>query len=111
MKKRFLIIIPIMLLLLLLFILLLNTGSKKSIVGKWKSVDKENEYFFYFNDDKTCSYEMKVARLGCTYEDDGKKITILYKGTDQSRTYEYHFEEEYLIISDDSNNNKFIKQN
>ncbi len=109
MKKIMLRILPVIL--LLLFISIIRSGIKKSIVGKWKSVDEENEYFFYLNRDKTCSYEMKVARLDCTYEYDGEKITILYSGATKSRIYEYHFENDTLIIIDDSNNeNKLIKQ-
>ena len=107
MKKVFL---GIILVLLISF----SCGCKKStvsIVGKWKSTDENNEYYYIFNDDKTCSYEMKVARLGCTYENDKNKITILYDGTEQAKTYEYRFEKKDLIIIDDNgNDNRFIKQ-
>ncbi len=96
---------------IIIFILLfLTTGCKKSIVGKWKSLGKKTEYYYIFNEDKTCSYEMKIARLGCTYEEDGKLLTILYKGTDYPKTYEYRFDGKTLIIVDDNgNDNKFTK--
>ncbi len=53
---------------------------------------------------------MKVARLDCTYEDDGKSLTILYKGSDQAKTFEYRFEKNNLIITDNNGkDNIFIK--
>ena len=95
----------------LLSLLLITTGCKKSIVGKWKFTDEKSEYYYIFNNDKTCSYEMKVARLDCTYEDKGEKITILYNGSDQARTFEYRFEKGNLIIVDDNGkDNIFTKE-
>ena len=94
----------------LILLVFLTSGCRKSVVGKWKYVDENNEYYYIFNEDKTCSYEMKVARLGCTYEENGQTLTILFDGTDQARTYEYYFEGKTLIIKDDTgNDNKFIK--
>ncbi len=96
---------------LLCSLLILTTGCKKSIVGKWKSVESATEYYYIFNKNKTCSYEMTVARLDCTYEEDGKKLTILYNGNPNPTTYEYRFENNILIIKDSSgNDNKFIKE-
>ena len=84
---------------------------KKSIVGKWKAIDKESEYYYIFNSDKTCSYEMTVARLDCTYEENDSKLTILYNGTENPVTFEYRFENNMLIIKDDTgNDNKFVKE-
>ena len=96
---------------ILLFLLLfLTTGCKKSIIGKWKAIETKNEYYYIFNNDKTCSYEMKFAKLGCTYENDDKIITILFKGTEQAKTYDYYFEGQTLVIKDDiGKDNKFIK--
>ena len=95
----------------LLSSLFLITGCKKSIVGKWKSIDNDNEYYYIFNNDKTCSYEMIVARLDCTYEVDDNNITILYKGNEKAKTYNYFFEGKTLIIKDDTGkDNKFIKE-
>ena len=97
---------------LVLFLsLFLLTGCKKSIVGKWKANDTKTEYYYIFNSDKTCSYEMTVARLDCTYEHDDTKLTILYNGNDKPTTYEYRFEGSNLIIKDDKgNDNKFTKE-
>ena len=97
------------------FILFLSlfmlTGCRKTIVGKWKSIDGEDEYYYIFNKDRTCSYELPVARLDCTYEIDDEKITILYKGNDKATTFEYKFKGNSLIIIDDRNNyNEFIKE-
>lgn len=54
----------------LLLSLVLITGCGKSIVGKWKAEDAKNEYYYIFNKDKTCSYEMIGARL------EGKTLII-----------------------------------
>ena len=96
---------------IIFIILLLTTGcGKKSIIGKWKSTDTKDEYYYNFNKDKTCSYEMKAARLDCTYEIDENKITILYKGSKKSNTFEYQFKGNTLIITDENKNeNKFTK--
>lgn len=94
----------------LFLLLFLTTGCKKSIIGKWKAIDVENEYYYIFNKDNTCSYEMNVARLDCTYEIDDENVTILYKGKDKENIYKYYFEGSTLIIKDlNGKNNKFIK--
>ena len=97
---------------LFFLLLFLATGCKQSIVGRWKSIDTENEYYYLFNHDKTCSYEMRVARLDCTYEIDDNKIYILYNGNDEAHTFQYRFEENNLIIQDESGkSSKFVKAN
>ena len=93
-----------------LLTIIITKSSQKSIVGKWKAIESNTEYYYIFNNDKTCSYEMNVARLNCTYKKDRKKITILYKGNEKENTYEYYFEGKTLIIKDEKGtNNKFIK--
>ncbi len=95
----------------ILLLLVVITGCKKSIIGKWKAIETNNEYYFVFNKDKTCSYEMTVARLDCTYEEDGEKLTILYKGNEKDKTYQYRFDGSTLIIRDDTGkDNKFTKE-
>lgn len=95
----------------ILLSLFLFTGCGKSIVGKWKSTDTNNEYYYIFNKDKTCSYEMSVARLDCTYEENDGKLQIIFKGSEKTNTYEYRFEKGVLIIKDNTGkNNKFIKE-
>ena len=95
----------------LLLTLVLITGCKKSIVGKWKAIDTKTEYYYIFNNDKTCSYEMTVARLDCTYEENDGKLIILYNGNTKPTIYEYRFEGSTLIIKDDNDkDNKFIKE-
>ncbi len=113
MKKNFLGITIILLLVLsIILVLVLITNKKKSIVGKWKAVDTESEYYYIFNDDKTCSYEMTVARLNCKYKQDNEKLTILYDGDDRKIKYEYRFQKDMLIIKDENGkDNKFVKAN
>ncbi len=95
----------------LILLLIIATGCKKSIVGKWKAIDSNKNFYYIFNKDKTCSYEMTVARLGCTYEEDGEKLTILYKGNDKPTTFTYAFEGNTLIIKDSANKEyKFNKE-
>ena len=54
---------------------------------------------------------MTVARLDCTYEEDGEKLTILYKGNEKPKTYQYRFDGSTLIIRDDTGkDNKFTKE-
>ena len=101
---------------ILLLSLFLTTGcqnneQQRSIVGKWKSIENDIEYYYIFNDDKTCSYEMTMARLDCTFEEDSGKLTILYNGNDNPTIYEYHFEKNNLIITDPTGKeNKFIEE-
>ena len=116
MKKKYLGILFILLILIIGLILttgLISTsGDKKNIIGKWKAIDVKNEYYYIFNKDKTCSYEMIVARLDCTYEIKGKELIILYKGNKESNTYEYKFKGNTLIIKDNTGkDNKFSKIN
>lgn len=111
MKKH---ILWILLLLFLIFILLwvfFTIKNQKSIIGKWKAIETEDEYYYIFNKDNTCSYEMTYARLDCTYKKDKETLTILYKGNNKSNTYKYHFKNKILIIKDNTGkDNKFIKE-
>ncbi len=97
--------------LFLLLSSLLITGCGKNIIGKWRAIDASNEYYYIFNKDKTCSYKMSVASLDCTYEMNGEKLNILFKGNEKTITYQYHFEKGILIIKDSTGKeNKFIKK-
>lgn len=99
-------------LLIIITILILIIGNKKSIIGIWKSVDTDSTYYYIFNKDKTCSYEMKVARLGCTFKYDDEKIIIEYNGSPKEKIFEYRLEKDVLIIKDKSGQeHKFIKEN
>lgn len=109
MKKYFL---GVLIIVAIVFFINACKPKQPSVVGKWKSIDAENEYYYLFNQDKTCSYEMLVARLDCTYEIDGDNINILYNGNDTTSTFQYHFEENTLIIQDESGkSSKFVKAN
>ena len=110
-NKKIYIIGATICLLLTISVIILIIGNKKSIIGKWKSTDTNNEYYYIFNKDKTCSYEMTVARLDCTYEIEESKLIIKFKGNDKPKSYEYRFENQNLIIKDDTNrDNRFIKE-
>ena len=111
MKKYKIVILVILLFIMILLLFLVFGQGEKTIIGKWKSTNEKNEYYYIFNEDKTCSYEMKVARLDCTYEIDDNQITISYKGGDKTNTFKYRFDGKYLIINDENDNdNKFIRQ-
>ena len=63
--------------LLLIVVIIIIGNNRKTIIGKWKNIDTEDVYYYIFNKDKTCSYEMGGARLGCTYEDSQNRIVVL----------------------------------
>ena len=108
MKKYLLGIILFLLLSLILVMIIFN---KEKIVGKWMAIDSAYEYYYIFNKDKTCSYEMVGARLDCTYYEKDDELIISYKGTDRKYTFKYRFEDGKLIIQDcTGKDNKFIKQ-
>ena len=102
----FLIILSILIFINGIFIL-----NKKSIIGKWESIDSDFQYYYIFNEDKTCSYEMVGARLDCTYEENDDELIISYKGTNRKYTFKFRFEDDYLIIKDSTGkDNKFINE-
>lgn len=86
---------------LLVLIFLLTTGcGAKGLIGKWRADGYSVDYYYIFNEDKTCAYEMSGAKMECTYEDDGTKVTILYKGNTIANSYEYKIEGDILTIKD-----------
>ena len=86
--------------LVMLMILITGCGSAKGLVGKWRAEGYSVDYYYIFNEDKTCAYEMAGAKMECTYEDDGSKVTILYKDNTEASSYEYRIEDNKLIIKD-----------
>ena len=95
---------------LIIIILIISLSNNNSIIGKWKTIDKDNEYYYIFNKDNTCSYVMKVARLKCTYKEEDSKLSILYAGNKLPTSFKYRFEKNKLIITDSSGkDNIFIK--
>ena len=98
----------ILIIIILLLFLLIN---KKSIIGKWKSIDSKYEYYYIFNKDNTCSYKIIGARLNCTYKIDDNTIIINYKGNDKPKKYKYNFDKNILVIEDEHlTKYKFIKE-
>ena len=111
--KRIILWISIFLIILALsiFIAGIIILNRKSIVGRWESIDSNFQYYYIFNKDKTCSYEMIGARLDCTYEENDNELIISYKGTDRKYTFKYRFEGDYLIIKDSTGkDNMFINE-
>ncbi len=96
----------------LLMVLVTGCGSKKEgLVGKWRADGYSTDYYYIFNEDKTCAYEMSGARMECTYEDDGTKVTILYSGNTAASTYEYTIDGDTLLIKDSLGNDvKYIRK-
>ncbi len=85
--------------LIVLTVMVTGCGSK-GIIGRWKAEGFSADYYYIFNEDNTCAYEMVGAKMDCTYKDDGTKIEILYSGNTNSSTYEYKIEGNKLIIKD-----------
>ena len=97
-------------LVLVLSILLITACSKNKLVGKWKAIDTGIDYFYTFNEDKTCIYEMTGAKMDCTYEMEGKRITILYKGSSTPNSYEYKIDKDTLTLKDNLGNEVVYKK-
>ena len=80
------------------------TGCEKkdsnSIVGSWD----HSGFVYTFNKDKTGSYDALGNKMNFTYEDDGKKVSILYTGNTAASSYEYKIEGKKLIIKDSFGN-------
>ena len=86
-------------------------GKKEGLVGRWRADGYTTDYYYIFNEDKTCAYEMAGAKMDCTYEDDGTKVTILYTGNTIASTYEYKIEGDTLLIKDSLGNDvKYIRK-
>lgn len=73
-----------------------DKSDKAPIIGSWD----HSGYVYTFNEDKTGSYEVFGNTMNFTYEDDGSKVSILYKGNTVPGTYEYKIDGDKLIIKD-----------
>ena len=96
MKKLYCIFSCGLLLVCVLLVSGCNKNNKVSIVGKWAN----GSYIYTFNDDKTCSYDAAGTLMECTYEIEGDKISILYKGNTSSFETTYYIEGDTLHIKD-----------
>lgn len=77
MKKGFRLFSAVFVLLIAVFFMAgCGKSDKNSIVGKWA----HGSFVYTFNKDKTCQYDAAGTIMKCTYEIDGDKISILYKG-------------------------------
>lgn len=70
--------------------------GKKTIVGSWS----HSSYVYKFENNKTGSYTAGGVEMKFTYEDDGKKLSILYEGNTKASDYEYKIDGNKLIIKD-----------
>ncbi len=70
--------------------------NRNSLVGSWE----HSGYVYTFNNDKTGSYDALGTKMAFTYEDDGKKVSILYKGNTIASSYEYKIDGKKLVIKD-----------
>ena len=97
--------------LVMLVVLVTGCGKKEGLVGRWRYDGSSTDYYYIFNEDKTCAYEMSGAKMEGTYEDDGSKVTILYKGNTEASTYEYKIEGDTLTIKDSFGNDvKYVRK-
>ena len=101
MKKTLLILGLVLVAILCIAVL---TGCEKKseasgIVGEWEYVN--GGYTYKFNADKTGSYSAGSLEMEFTYEDDGSKVSILYKDNTMATDHEYKIEGDKLIIKDD----------
>lgn len=70
--------------------------DQKPLIGSWE----HSGFMYTFNDDNTGSYTVYGTPMNFTYEDDGSKVKILYKGNTIPGTYEYKIDGKKLIIKD-----------
>ncbi len=81
--------------------------SSKGIVGSWA----HDSYVYTFNSDKTGNYDISGSKMEFTYEDDGKKVSILFKGNTVASDFEYRIDGNKLIIKDSFGNDvEYIKK-
>lgn len=83
-------------------LLTVTTGCGRTLIGKWKAVNISPQIIYVFNEDETCSYEAFGIKVNCTYKNEDNKITVLFEGKEEPKTYEYRIEENTLIIKEDS---------
>lgn len=70
--------------------------DEKTLVGSWK----HGSYVYTFKEDKTGTYNAGGTEMEFTYKDDGKKVSILYKGNTSPLELEYKIEGKKLTIKD-----------
>ncbi len=91
MKKTF-----VVALLLVGVLTLFGCSKNAGLVGKWAY----GNYVYTFNEDKTCSYDASGTKMECTYEVDGDKLSILYKGNTAPFETTYKIDGNTLTIKD-----------
>ena len=86
---------------------LTGCGKKEeSIVGKWAL----GSFVYTFNKDKTCQYDAAGTIMKCTYEIDGDKISILYKGDSVPFETTFSIDGDTLNVKDSLGNDTLYKR-
>lgn len=104
--KKTLLSIGLAIILIVSMLLLTGCGKeskkddKNALIGSWE----HSGYVYTFKEDKTGSYKAFGNEMNFTYEDDGSKVTILYKGNTVPGTYDYRIDGKKLIIKDSFDN-------
>lgn len=99
--KKMLSLVSLLLVVVSFTLVLTGCGKNaKTLVGSWA----HSSYVYTFNKDKTGTYDALGTKMEFTYEDDGSKVSILYKGNTNASSYEYKIEDNKLIIKDSFGN-------
>ncbi|MCR4605186.1 MAG: hypothetical protein K5639_04215 [Eubacterium sp.] len=91
-------------------------SSESKLVGTWKceyDLDKNTKLtaVYVFNDDGTGSYDLEGQVTKFTYKDNGKKLTIKFKGTDGDMKLKYKISGDKFTYKDITGNKvEFIRQ-
>lgn len=91
-----------------------NSSKKEkesTIIGSWEYASSPSSAYRYtFNSDKTGSYSVYGTEKNFTYEDDGKKVSIMYEKNTVPSEYEYKLDGDKLIIKDSFGNDVEYKR-
>ena len=92
-------------------LLLTGCTEKKNtnpLVGSW---EYSSSFIYTFNEDKTGTYKAGSTNMEFTWEVDGNKLSILYKGNTTAFETEYKIENDVLTIKDSFDNDvKYSKK-
>ena len=87
--------------------LLTACGGSDSIVGKWASQEYDGMFVYTFNEDGTGNYDASGTDMPFTYEVDGNKLSITYKGDTVSFDTEYEINGDTLNVKDSNGDDTF----
>lgn len=107
-KKSKKIIINIVVLFICLILFGCGKKENNSIVGKW--VYNDGNYYYVFNDDNTCTYNVYGNEMKGTYKIDGDKISILYDGNKDPFETTFKIEDNKLNVIDSFGNDTIYER-